>query len=361
MSKTINRRDFLKYSLASFGLVVIKPKLNWLQPVEEMPQGEQLGRICVGSVNLRARPSADAQAVGKLYQDQLVQWNRDIVGELPTGLMNRNWVETPNGYIYAGSVQPVKNIPNQPVTTLPANETEKGMWVEVTVPLVDLILENSASFGNWLEAVQLPRLYYSQVVWVDDMRTTSDGKVQYRINEKYGNPGDIFWSAAEGFRPITAEEIAPISPEVVEKRIEVSVGQQTLSCYEGNREVYFCRVSTGAKYDSDGKLVDNWATPVGPHPIWRKLLSIHMAGGATGNGWDTPGIGWTSLFSGEGVAIHSTFWHNNYGMPVSHGCVNTNPEDSKWIFRWTTPSVVYYPGDLTVSMPGGTIVNVTDG
>lgn len=361
MTNSINRRDFFKYSLAGFGLVAVKPKLNWLQPVQELAQEERLGRVCVGMVNLRARPSADAVSVGKLYQDQLVQWNRDIIGELPAGLMNRNWVETPNGYIFAGSVQPVKNFPNQPITELPANETEKGMWFEVTVPYVDLILDNPPSRGNWLEAVQLPRLYYSQVLWVDDMRTTADGQVQYRVNEKYGNPGDIFWAAAEAFRPMTPDEISPISPDVVDKRIEVSVGQQTLSCYEGNREVYFCRVSTGAKYDADGTLVDNWATPPGPHPIWRKLLSIHMAGGQTGAGWDTPGIGWTSLFSGDGVAIHSTFWHNNYGMPVSHGCVNARPDDAKWIFRWTTPNVTYYPGDLTVSMPGGTIVNVTDG
>ena len=174
-------------------------------------------------------------------------------------------------------------------------------------------------------------------------------------------PAISFGRPAEAFRPITNEELAPISPEVVEKRIDVNVQNQTLACYEGNREVYFCRISSGAKYDSDGNLVDKWATPVGPHPIWRKLLSIHMAGGQTGNGWDTLGIAWTSLFSGEGVAIHSTFWHNNYGMPVSHGCVNASPEDSKWVFRWTTPAVSYYPGDLTVSMPGGTIVNVIDG
>ncbi|HEX7556072.1 MAG TPA: L,D-transpeptidase [Leptolinea sp.] len=361
MTNPINRREFLKYSLAGFGLVAIKPNLKWLQPVEEIPQQERIGRICVGSVNLRARPSADAQSVGKLYQDQLVQWNRDIIGDLPAGLMNRNWVETPNGYIYAGSVQPVKNIPNQPVTILPANETEKGMWVEVTVPLADLSLANPPAHGNWLTAVQIPRIYYSQVVWVDDIRTTSDGKIQYRLNERYGNPGDIFWAAGEAFRPVTAEEITPITPEIADKRIFVSVAQQTLSCYEGNREVYFCRISSGAKYDSEGKLVDNWATPLGPQPIWRKLLSIHMAGGTTGNGWDTLGIAWTSLFNGEGVAIHSTFWHNNFGMPVSHGCVNASPEDAKWIFRWTTPGVAYFPGDITVSMPGGTVVTVTDG
>jgi lipoprotein-anchoring transpeptidase ErfK/SrfK len=361
MKQNINRRDFLKYSMAGFGFLAVKPNLDWLMPAAEIPQSERLGRIAVGMVNLRARPSADAPSVGKLYQDQLVQWNRDVIGDLPTGLLNRKWIETPNGYLYMASVQPVKNIPNQPVTVLPDVQSERGMWVEVTVPYVDLILANPPARGNWLEAVQVPRIYYSQVVWVDDIRTTSDGKIQYSLNERYGNPGDIFWAAAEGFRPITTDEITPISPDVNEKRIEVSVAQQTLSCFEGNREVYFCRVSTGAKFDAEGKLVDKWATPLGPHPIWRKLLSIHMAGGTTGAGWDTMAIAWTSLFSGDGVAIHAAFWHNNFGLPVSHGCVNASPDDAKWIFRWTTPNVPYHPGDVTVSMPGGTIVNVTDG
>jgi hypothetical protein len=361
MKNIISRREFLKYSVAGFGLVAIKPKMDWLMPVQELPQSERLGRIAVGMVNLRARPSADAPSIGKVYEDQIIQWNRDVVGDLPTGLLSRKWIETPNGYLYMASVQPVRNSINEPVSVLPENQGERGMWVEVTVPFVDLILANPPARGPWLEDAQHPRVYFSQVIWVDDIRTTSDGKVQYRLNERYGNPGDIFWAAAEGFRPITPEEIAPISPEVVEKRIEVSVARQTLSCYEGNREVYFCRVSTGAKYDAYGTPVDNWATPLGPHPIWRKLISLHMAGGQTGAGWDTMGIGWTCLFSGDGVAIHSTFWHNNFGLPVSHGCVNAKPEDSKWIWRWTTPDVGYNPGDLTVSMPGGTIVNVTDG
>ncbi|NOY98449.1 MAG: L,D-transpeptidase [Chloroflexi bacterium] len=61
-----------------------------------------------------------------------------------------------------------------------------------------------------------------------------------------------------------------------------------------------------------------------------------------------------------GVAIHSTYWHNNYGVPTSRGCVNARPDDAKWIFRWTQPVVPYDPGDVTVSMPGGTLIEVTE-
>ena len=64
-------------------------------------------------------------------------------------------------------------------------------------------------------------------------------------------------------------------------------------------------------------------------------------------------MGWVSLFIGKGVAIHSTFWHNNYLEPSSRGCVNVTPEDAKWIFPWSLPQAPYDRGDVTVEIPGG--------
>jgi lipoprotein-anchoring transpeptidase ErfK/SrfK len=284
-----------------------------------------------------------------------------VIGDAPAGVLSRRWVETPQGYIYAPSVQPVRNNPNTPLTSLPGSGDQKGMWVEVTVPYVDIVQESPPARSPWLKEITQPRLYYSQVMWVNDIKTNSQGKVIYRVDEKYGTYGDVFWANAEAFRPVSDEEISPIHPDVEDKRIVVDINHQVLICYEENQEVYFCRISSGAKFDFEGKPLDEYSTPIGPHPIWRKLVSIHMSGGGTGSGWDTPGIAWTSLFVGEGVAIHSTFWHNDFGTPRSHGCVNASPEDAKWIFRWTTPAVSYYPGDITVQMPGGTVVDVVEG
>jgi hypothetical protein len=198
-----------------------------------------------------------------------------------------------------------------------------------------------------------PRLYYSQVVWVDQIEVDDQGQAWYRVNERYGSYGDILWAPADAFRTLASEEIAPIRPEVADKRVVVNVAYQTLSCLEGQEEVYFARVSTGI-------LSEDFTTPIGEYPIWRKLVSVHMSGGTTGGGWDLPGVAWTSLFVGSGVAIHSTYWHNNFGEPMSHGCVNAQPEDAKWIFRWTQPIVPYEPGDVTVQMPGGTRVQVME-
>jgi hypothetical protein len=57
------------------------------------------------------------------------------------------------------------------------------------------------------------------------------------------------------------------------------------------------------------------------------------------------------LFHGSGAALHSTYWHADYGAPRSRGCINLLPEDAKWLFRWMHPVVDYRPGDLTVQWP----------
>lgn len=360
---TCSRRDFLKLGLAGLGTLAFRKQSqywNFLQ--QEWPDAERLGRNCSGGIlNLRVKPSVDSAQVKKVYEDTVLVWLREVIGEAPAGVLSKRWVETPEGYLYAPSIQPVKNKPNQPLNVLPNDGKTSGMWVEVTVPYVDLIMDNPPARSPWLQAVTNPRLYYSQIMWVDDIKTDANGKYLYRINERHGTYGDIFWAAAEAFRPITAEEIAPINPEAADKHIVVDVNHQVLSCYEGNNEVYFCRVSTGAKFDAEGNAVDKWSTPLGNQWIFRKLVSIHMSGGGTGAGWDTPGIGWTSLFNQEGAAIHSTFWHNDFGSPRSHGCVNTTPEDAKWVFRWTNPAAPYDTGDITAEMFVGSTVNVVEG
>ena len=361
-----SRRGFLKLSALSLGALALRPWNNWSQLLDEFPDAEQLGRICVGKVDVRSRPSVDAESVGVLYEDAIVVWLREVVGEAPMGRQSRRWVETPDGYVYAPSVQPVRNQPNVPVTEMPQSSFGKGMWVEVSVPQTQIFLERETAASAWLQYALdyglVPRLYYSQVIWVDDIRTSSQGQVLYRVNERYG-PGDLFWAAAEAFRPLTVEEISPISPEVENKKVVVDVTptRQILSLYEGNSEVYACRISSGAKWNAEGAIVEEWGTPIGEnHRIWRKMISTHMSGGQTGTGYDLPGVAWTTLFTGEGVAVHSTFWHNDFGTPRSHGCVNCAPDDAKYVFRWTLPVIPYDPGDMTIAMPGGTQIDVRE-
>ncbi|GAB4472193.1 MAG: hypothetical protein Kow0088_06650 [Anaerolineales bacterium] len=344
----LTRREFLKlggYSLAGF---VFGTKLKPIE-IEPFPQGEKLGRA-FAKVELKAKPDVNSATVGVLYDDAVVVCLRELVGSNPYRYRQR-FVETPQGYVWASDLQPCQNRINVPVETLPQTSLGPGMWVEVTIPWVDVRLERgpfSPGFKYRLENQFPIRMYYSQILWVDKIEKDEQGQIWYRINEKYGY-GDVFWAKAEAFRPLTQRDVSPIHPDVEEKLVVINVEEkvQTLSCFEGTREVYFCRVAAGKKFDAEGNFLGHSSTPTGTMLIWRKLISTHMSGGTTGAGYDLPGIGWTTLFTGDGVAIHSTFWHNNFGGELmSHGCVNARPEDAQWVFRWTNPPVQYDPGEL---------------
>jgi len=342
------RRAFLKLSALGLGYASTAP-LWKLSGLMDFPQSERLGRA-FNKTEVKSRPDYEAPTVDVLYDDAVVPWLREVSGRHPYRYKQR-WVETPGGFVWAASLQPVQYQLNEPLNHLPESSLGEGMWVEVSVPYVELILEKKPIGPEFQERVKagLPlRFYYSQILWVDRLNQDEDGKVWYRIKERYGY-GDIVWADARAFRSLSSTEMEPIHTDVEEKRIIVNVEEryQTLSCFEGNSEVFFCRIAAGRKFDIEGKPLESSSTPVGTHTIWRKLVSTHMSGGTTGGGYDLPGIGWTTLFSGTGVAIHSTFWHNNFGGELmSHGCVNASPEDAKWIFRWTNPPVLYDPGEI---------------
>jgi lipoprotein-anchoring transpeptidase ErfK/SrfK len=361
--KSISRREFLKLSALSLGGLALRPWGKRLFTLQDFPEAERLGRVSWYAIPLKERPDYDSKTIGTLYPDTVLPWLKDTVGYWPNRI-NQRFVETPEGYVWPEYFIPVRNQRNIPVTTLPQSGENPGMWVEVTVPYVDLIMENppprSSYFVHSVDNNLPLRYYYSQILWVDRIRNDDSGVIWYRVNERYGNPGDIFWAPGEAFRPIPQEEMEPISPNVDDKYIIVNknLREQTLSCYEGNSEVYYCRVSTGTGED---------ATPTSAEyspgfQIWRKLHSLQMSGGTSEEGWQLPGIGWTALFKGDGIALHSTWWHNNFGEPMSHGCVNLCPEDAKWLFRWTQPAVPFASGDNDVTITGesSTRIKVVD-
>ena len=366
----LSRRDFLKLAGASLGALALRT-YNQDLPLLQFPNAERLGRVCIdGRVDVKVAPSDGAATVSTIYSDAVVEWLREVIGPMQ-GRINQRWVETPAGYIYAADLQPVRNLPNTPLTAMP--EGKIGFWAEVTVPYVDLYLDNPPPRSPWakdlIETYRLnPRLYYTQVAWIDQIKTDDTGRIYYRFNEDVGHGfgyGDIFFAEGAAFHPLTEEEIAPIHPEVDPNIKKVVVDRtanyQNLSCLEGNTEVYFCRVSTGTVWGASGNAGDKYLTPLGEHTTWRKIISLHMSGGTTGAGYDTPAVSWTTLFSGEGIAVHAAFWHNDFGSPRSHGCVNARPEDAKWIFRWTTPAVSLEQSDIQLQWPnGGTHVIVKE-
>lgn len=122
----------------------------------------------------------------------------------------------------------------------------------------------------------------------------------------------------------TATRVVPGEPPSTThlglKWIELDLSAQELTAYEGETEVHSALVSTG---------VASMPTPLGEHRIYRKIRSQVMSG----PGYYLPNVEWVSYFI-KGYAIHGTYWHTNFGHPMSHGCVNMTNDDAKWIYEW---------------------------
>ena len=104
------------------------------------------------------------------------------------------------------------------------------------------------------------------------------------------------------------------------KWIDVNITTQTVTAFNGQTPVYTARASTG---------IWRYPTVVGTFRIYVKYASTRMAG----PGYNLPNVPYTMYFCG-GYALHGTYWHNNFGTPMSHGCVNLSTPDAKWFYDW---------------------------
>ncbi len=156
--------------------------------------------------------------------------------------------------------------------------------------------------------------------------------------------------------PVTLSSMEPVLGTTTgdNKRIEVDLTTQTLRAYEGNTLVYTFPVSTG-----------KWGqTPTGEFRIWIKLRYTRMSGGnpAIGTYYNLPNVPYTMYFANaqipktRGYGLHGAYWHNNFGHPMSHGCVNMRPEDAGVIYNWASPPSASSVTYASTASPGTRII-----
>ncbi|MGQ9814678.1 MAG: L,D-transpeptidase family protein [Candidatus Roseilinea sp.] len=285
------------------------------------PPPRPLGRAIQAGIVVREAPGVKAREVRRLTLNEVVTLLGQTVGDGPT-TYNPVWYQLPDGYAHSGFIQPCERVFNAPVELA---EGER-FWGEVTVPFVEARAQPHPS------ARLRYRYNYGCVFQVIASTVDAEGNPWYQIHDE--NLGNGFFVRAEAMRRIEEAEFAPLSPDVppAYKRIEVDVAQQMIRAFERNEMVYEARTATG---------VAGTRTTPGEHRILKKTPSRHMTGGSGSGYYDLPGIGWCTYFTHSGIAIHATYWHNDYGRPRSHGCVNLFPEHAKWFFRWTTPVAPY--------------------
>jgi lipoprotein-anchoring transpeptidase ErfK/SrfK len=105
-----------------------------------------------------------------------------------------------------------------------------------------------------------------------------------------------------------------------ERWLDINLSTQRLHAYDGHRLIKTFVVSTG---------LPGTPTVTGRFRVYVKYTSTLMAG----PGYYLPNVPWTMYFYG-GYGIHGTYWHNNFGTPMSHGCVNMRNEDAEWVFQF---------------------------
>ena len=328
MNGKFSRRDFLKLSAAGLGSLAFRSYFGH----GEDPQGGNLARVAINSVSVYSRPNDESTILYQRKRDELINIYYEVISEDGPGY-NPLWYRVWRGYIHSAHLQRVKLHFNEPVYQFPE---KTGQLAEVSVPFTQTM-----RYLTYKKAWEpLYRLYYGSTHWVVGIDEGPDGTPWYRLHDELTEVQ--YHTPAVNLRLIPPEEFAPISPEVPawEKRIEVSIAQQSLVAYEGSKVVMKTTVSTGLPDRRTDPTQIPTDTPTGEFRVYSKMPSKHMGNGqltADLEAYELPGVPWTTFFAEHGVALHGTYWHTNFGMTMSHGCVNMRNEEAKWLYRWTTP------------------------
>lgn len=162
-------------------------------------------------------------------------------------------------------------------------------------------------------------------------------KIAFGLELRYPErvEGDLYVAAGESVRLFEDEgelNTTKLNKET-KKKIVVDVSEQTLYAYEGD-ELYMKEpISTGLEFTP---------TPRGKFFILRKTPARYMQGpieGVSDQYYDLPGVPWDLYFTRNGDVIHGAYWHDKFGEPWSHGCVNLPVEQAMKLYKWAEVGV----------------------
>ncbi|MGL4649448.1 MAG: L,D-transpeptidase [Caldilineaceae bacterium] len=235
-----------------------------------------------------------------------------------------------------------------------ADHTEFRKWQ------LDLLTDGNADQAHFLALGETP-LPTAQVLTVFDTRGFADGEHLLRLRvvhtnlnyeeifspvtiRNHGGGGSalvgVLSAAAQTSATATAVATILPSPEPTptptplatpapiirtdvpdgERWIAVDLSDQRLTAYQGDLPVFETMVSTGKT---------GWRTLPGTFAVYLKYRETRMRG----DDYDTPDVPWTMYYSGD-FAIHGAYWHDNFGTPVSHGCVNLRVDEAEALYAW---------------------------
>jgi lipoprotein-anchoring transpeptidase ErfK/SrfK len=228
-----------------------------------------------------------------------------------------------------------------------APQTEFHKYIEITDscgPYYEGICVNLRS-GPGTEYPVVTQLRNGMVLKVASTTIDADGHTWYKIGFdgpiRYPERVTSDWYVAADYvqlfmDPGVVETTAGINASST-KRIVVDIANETLYAYDGDTLFMQQPISSGLELTP---------TSLGTFWVYRKIPDSYMQGpipGLSDQYYDLPGVPWDLYFTMGGSAIHGAYWHNHFGEPWSHGCVNLSPENAKLLYAWAdlgTPVIV---------------------
>ena len=237
-------------------------------------------------------------------------------GTTVDALMRANNIPNPN-FIYAGQRIALPTLNYAPANPAP---TTGSIY---TVVRGDTLATIAARFGTTTSELMRANGIYNPNFIYTGQRLTIPGKSALPAPQP---------ATAPGKNPPPKPN--PVPTALDGKWIDIDIGSQTITAYQGSTPLKTVLVSTGVSW---------YPTPVGRYKIYMKIPSQTMSGGYGASAYYLPGVPWVMYFTGA-YAIHGTYWHHNFGKPMSHGCVNLTIADAKWFYDWAeigTPVITH--------------------
>lgn len=347
----ISRRDFLRLAGFTAGAVAL-PTIHPIPPTGQStlppdgidPKDETisynevyddpplLGRVH-GAARLRvfAKPAPSSKTIRTIDWGYVGPIYRAVRGERYDGrTLSTVWFETDGGYIHSAYF-----VPCHEFFQGPENVSSEGFWGEVAVPIS--YQHRQPSLASFRYDYNYYKNFWGQVHRVLERAEDEEGRAWYRLYDDI-EPKRPAWVQARHIRRILPAEFAPVSPDVTDKRIVINLADQMLTCFEGKADVFNTRIASGTSVTNESGQEFDFSTPYGSYTIQRKRPSRRMQGGqSAGLPYDLNGVPWVTYFTYTGAAVHGTYWHNNFGVPRSRGCINVTPDAARWVYRWSLP------------------------
>ncbi|MCI0570852.1 MAG: L,D-transpeptidase family protein [Myxococcaceae bacterium] len=368
-------------------------ELSW----EEIPFAPEAGSLRVlRSIVVRAEPREDASPIGTLAQDMRVRWLRAVKGpgcEVWVEVEPRGWVcaryleanfraprlrelpLVPDGALTPGVYARVVGKRARVYSTLSDARRGRGgrrLKGSVTVKLVAEVRVRRRTFWRtsdrkYVEArflrvftpsvfAGLDRTVLAQrplpLAWALSSRKRNR-PVEVRAAPSVDAPAvallapravvgvlglsmDSAWARVEGGGWVARSELRvarttppPMDTPVGARWLDVDLDEQVLVAYEGDTPVYATLVSSGAPEHE---------TPEGIFRIWLKFSETDMTGRMGNDAYHVSTVPWTMFFQDD-FALHTAYWHDRFGEPSSHGCINLAPQDARALYQWSEPEV----------------------